>query len=146
MKKNVERCIVQLDRAEKLIKGLAGEKISWGKKVVEWNEEKETVLGDCVLCSGIIAYLGAFPITYRDDTTEEWKKIIANINIKSNDKFSLQNVLSNPLEIGVWTNTQQLPNDNFSIDNAIILKNSSRWPLMIDPQIQANTWIKNLEP
>ena len=43
-----------------------GEKIAWGKKVIEWKEEKETVLGDCVLCSGIIAYLGAFPITYRD--------------------------------------------------------------------------------
>jgi dynein heavy chain, axonemal len=66
LKKNVERCIVQLDRAEKLIKGLGGEKIAWGKKVIEWKEEKETVLGDCVLCSGIIAYLGAFPITYRD--------------------------------------------------------------------------------
>jgi dynein heavy chain len=54
----------------------------------------------------------------------------------------LQNILSNPLEIGQWTNQEQLPNDDFSIDNAIILKNSSRWPLMIDPQIQANNWIK----
>ena len=42
--------------------------MSWGKKVVEWNGEKLTVLGDCVLCAGVIAYLGAFPITYRDDT------------------------------------------------------------------------------
>jgi dynein heavy chain len=102
------------------------------------------VLGDCVLCSGIIAYMGAFPITYRDDTVAEWKQLIQTLNIKSNDKFSLQNVLSDPLTIGQWTNTQQLPNDNFSIDNAIILKNSSRWPLMIDPQIQANNWIKNM--
>lgn len=70
--------------------------------------------------------------------------MIAKLGIKSNDKFSLQNVLSDPLEIGVWTNTQQLPNDSFSIDNAIMLKKSSRWPLMIDPQIQANTWIKNM--
>jgi dynein heavy chain len=129
-----------------LIKGLGGEKIAWGKKVIEWNCEKETVLGDCVLCSGIIAYLGAFPITYRDDTIDEWKTLIAKLNIKSNENFSLQNVLSDPLQIGVWTNTQQLPNDKFSIDNAIIFKHSSRWPLMIDPQIQANTWIKNLEP
>ncbi|MBN8283211.1 MAG: hypothetical protein J0L98_08525 [Zoogloea sp.] len=29
------------------------------------------------------------------------------------------------------------------MDNAIILNNSKRWPLMIDPQIQANNWIKN---
>jgi dynein heavy chain, axonemal len=34
LKRNVERCIVQLDRAEKLIKGLGGEKIAWGKKVI----------------------------------------------------------------------------------------------------------------
>ncbi len=59
--------------------------------------------------------------------------------------MSLQNVLSDPLVIGVWTNSQQLPNDDFSIDNAIIMKNSARWPLMIDPQIQANNWIKNME-
>lgn len=67
------------------------------------------------------------------------------MNIQSNKQFSLQNVLSDPLTIGIWTNNQLLPNDNFSIDNAIILKNSSRWPLMIDPQIQANTWVKNME-
>ena len=56
-----------------MIKGLAGEKIAWGKKVVEWGEEKKTVLGDCVLCSGIIAYMGAFPITYREETVSQWK-------------------------------------------------------------------------
>ena len=38
-----------------------------------------------------------------------------------------------------------LPTDEFSIDNAIILAKSRRWPLMIDPQGQANKWIKNME-
>jgi dynein heavy chain len=32
-----------------------------------------------------------------------------------------------------------------SIDNAIILENSDRWPLMIDPQLQANGWIRKME-
>ena len=71
--------------------------------------------------------------------------MIANLGIKSSGKFSLQNVLSDPLVIGIWTDQQQLPNDDFSVDNAIILKNSNRWPLMIDPQIQANNWIRNME-
>ena len=31
------------------------------------------------------------------------------------------------------------------MDNAIIVKNANRWPLMIDPQGQANKWIKNME-
>lgn len=36
LKKKVRLCEVQLDRAEKLIKGLAGEKIAWAKKVIDW--------------------------------------------------------------------------------------------------------------
>ena len=38
-----------------------------------------------------------------------------------------------------------LPNDSFSIDNGIMIANARRWPLMIDPQGQANKWIKNME-
>lgn len=35
-----------------------------------------------------------------------------------------------------------MPSDDFSADNAIIMDNSDRWPLIIDPQMQAHTWIK----
>jgi len=35
-----------------------------------------------------------------------------------------------------------LPNDDLSIENAIILDHSERWPLCIDPQNQAGAFIK----
>jgi len=38
-----------------------------------------------------------------------------------------------------------LPNDSFSIENAIISAQSQSWSLCIDPQGQANKWIKNME-
>lgn len=38
-----------------------------------------------------------------------------------------------------------LPQDNFSIDNSIIMDNSNRYSLFIDPQKQANKWIKSME-
>ena len=38
-----------------------------------------------------------------------------------------------------------LPADLVSSENGIILANSRRWPLSIDPQGQANKWIKNME-
>ena len=52
--------------------------------------------------------------------------------------------LSPPLQVREWL-IASLPNDSFSIENGIIVANARRWPLCIDPQGQANKWIKNLE-
>ena len=70
--------------------------------------------------------------------------MMRDFNIKSNDKISLNNILGNQVKIRQWL-IDKLPQDDFSIDNAIILENSERWPLMIDPQMQANQWIKKME-
>lgn len=141
----VTKCEVQLDRAEKLISGLGGEKNSWKAKAILNREESTSIIGDCVLSSGIIAYLGAFPIAYREEAIACWKEMLVKYAIKFSDDFGLAKILCDPITIGQWTDKYSLPNDAFSIDNAIILNNSTRWPLMIDPQIQANSWIKKLE-
>lgn len=59
-------------------------------------------------------------------------------------KYSLSTVLGDPVTMRDWL-LAGLPNDAFSIENAIIMTSSSRWPLMIDPQGQANKWIKAKE-
>jgi dynein heavy chain len=65
-------------------------------------------------------------------------------NLPHTAKYSLSSVLGDPVTIRSWL-LAGLPNDAFSIDNAIILKAGRRWPLLIDPQGQANKWIKCLE-
>ena len=57
-------------------------------------------------------------------------------NIPCSDEFSLNSTLGNPVKIRDWQ-IAGLPVDNFSIDNGIIVSNSRRWPLMIDPQGKA---------
>lgn len=37
-----------------------------------------------------------------------------------------------------------LPKDNLSVENGVITQFSLRWALFVDPQGQANTWIKNM--
>ncbi len=39
----------------------------------------------------------------------------------------------------------ELPKDQYSIENGLIYEQNSKFPLFIDPQLQANKWIKNLE-
>ena len=38
----------------------------------------------------------------------------------------------------------ELPSDTVSLDNAILAQKTSKWPLMIDPQTQANKFIKKM--
>jgi dynein heavy chain len=57
---------------------------------------------------------------------------------------SLTNTLGDAVKIRAWQ-IAGLPVDAFSVDNGIIVDNSRRWPLCIDPQGQANKWIKNME-
>ncbi len=55
----------------------------------------------------------------------------------------MRNVLGDDVIIRMWT-VAGLPNDNLSIENGIIMFKSRRWPLMVDPQTQANKFVKNL--
>ncbi|KAJ8873729.1 hypothetical protein PR048_024563 [Dryococelus australis] len=50
-------------------------------------------------------------------------------------------LLTDDAQIAVWNN-EGLPSDRMSTENATILSNSDRWPLMIDPQLQGVKWIK----
>jgi len=43
-------------------------------------------------------------------------------------------MLTDDAQIAAWNN-EGLPSDSMSVENATIIMNSSRWPLMIDPQV-----------
>lgn len=92
----------------------------------------------------MIAYLGAFTSVFRDQLGTSWVALCQSKNIPSAGKFSLPATLGNAMLIRDWT-LFGLPSDNFSVENAIINQKARRWPLFIDPQGQANKWIRNLE-
>ncbi|CAD8045721.1 unnamed protein product [Paramecium sonneborni] len=144
IEKKVSQIQAQLNRAEKLTNGLGEEKQRWKKKVIAYKSEQSNADGDCLISAAIISYLGVFPIQYREQCLQFWKLKLKQNQVNFSDDYTLQVQLCDPIQINKWIQ-QKLPNDSFSIDNAIILKQSTRWPLMIDPQLQANEWIKNME-
>jgi len=97
-----------------------------------------------VLSAGVIAYMGAFVSSYRNDSIVQWSTLLRQKGITCSDGFSLNTTLGSPVEVRSWI-IDRLPNDSFSIENGIMLNKSNRWPLMIDPQGQANKWVKKME-
>lgn len=141
---NILLCEQKLDRAEKLIGGLGGEKTRWTETAANLSEVYNRLTGDVLLSSGVVAYLGAFTVDFRNDCIAEWVKICQREKIICSENFSVNSTLGEPVKIREWQ-IAGLPVDSFSVDNGIIVHNTRRWPLMIDPQGQANKWIKNLE-
>ena len=144
LKSQKDDCERKFKRAGSLIEKLAGENVNWQNSLAVSKVARENLVGDILVCSGCIAYLGVFIQSYRTDCVKNWIQMIRTFNIKSNDEISLNAILGNQVKIRQWL-IEKLPQDQFSIDNAIILENSDRWPLMIDPQLQANIWIKKME-
>lgn len=63
--------------------------------------------------------------------------LLPGSQVPAGDKFSLVNVVGDPLAIREWQ-IWGLPVDDYSTENGILATRGKRWPLSIDPQGQAN--------
>uniref|UniRef100_A0A8C3EP56 Dynein axonemal heavy chain 1 n=1 Tax=Corvus moneduloides TaxID=1196302 RepID=A0A8C3EP56_CORMO len=139
-----EQCLQRLARADVLINSLADEKVRWQDTMESLDGKINNSSGDVLVAAGFVAYLGPFTVNYRAALSEEWMKELAKNYIPHSWDASLINTLGDPVEIRSWQ-IAGLPNDALSVENGVITRFSLRWTHYIDPQGQANKWIKNLE-
>jgi len=144
LQRRFDDCCVKLERARILVVSLKEEKERWNIRAKELDVEFTNVTGDVLLSAGMIAYSGAFTMTFREELTKGWKAKCEELKIPCSPKFILNVIMGNPVKLQLWK-TQNLPSDSFSLDNALIVTKSRNWPLCIDPQTQANRWIKTME-
>lgn len=74
----------------------------------------------------------------------DWVKIVTENKIPFIKNSSLISVAGNKVKIENWKALYNLPNDDFSIENGIIMDYTLKWPLCIDPQLQASIFIKKM--
>ncbi|RXG59106.1 hypothetical protein Avbf_01107 [Armadillidium vulgare] len=130
---SIVRCEQKRDRSERLIGGLGGERGRWSEAAHELSEQLEHIVGDVMVSAALIAYLGPFTVEIRKVCLEKWTRLCTEKGISCSDSYSLSSTLGDPVQIRTW-HVAGLPVDQFSIDNAIIINHTRRWPLMIDPQ------------
>lgn len=134
----------RLTSAGRLTSALSEEEVRWRETVERLDNNLYTIPGDILIASAYIAYLGAFPIHYRKEMSKKWIAECQRLEIPSGENFEFIGCLGDPYEIREW-NICGLPRDDVSVENGIITTQSSRWTLCIDPQEQANRWIRNME-
>ncbi|ERE91881.1 dynein heavy chain 1, axonemal-like protein [Cricetulus griseus] len=139
-----DQCEQRLTRADKLINGLSDEKVRWQETVENLENMLDNISGDVMVAAGFVAYLGPFTGQYRTTLYEQWVNQLTVHQVPHTSKPTLIATLGNPVKIRSWQ-IAGLPNDTLSVENGVINQYSQRWTHFIDPQSQANKWIKNME-
>merc|ERR1719506_3001030 len=142
---DAEQCELKLVRADKLIGGLGGEKARWSQTVIDLRDNAGNLPGDCIVAAGMVSYCGPFTSEYRTNNLEiPWRSQMEKFQLKHTPGCSLRSVIGEEVKIQQWTGVFNLPNDTLSVENGIVVDNCRRWALLIDPQRQANKYIKNM--
>ena len=132
----------KINTAKNLINSLADEKERWGTGDQKISEEKRRLVGNVSLATAFISYCGPFNSEFRQIlATENFFKDMKERGIPATQNLDLVQFLVDDATIGEW-NIQGLPKDDLSIQNGIMVTNSTRYPLLIDPQGQGEYWIR----
>ena len=135
----------KLDRAQRLVGGLGGERSRWDSSATDLENRVEALVGDCAISAAFLSYGGPFNSEFRTELLQvTWLPTMRKLEVPASDSYSFSEFLADPSDVRQW-NIDGLPGDAFSTENGVMVSRGRRWPLCVDPQFQGNKWIKNLE-
>ncbi|CAD8156782.1 unnamed protein product [Paramecium pentaurelia] len=143
LQNKMKECEIKLERAQKLTEGLSEEKERWGRDIKSLQAKVELLPGDAIVAAGMVAYSGPFTSHYRTQMEGDWVLKLGVVGVAHSEGVTMRQFLGDGVKIQAW-NIAGLPKDDTSTENGIIIDKSRRWCLMIDPQNQANKFIKNM--
>ncbi|XP_028289911.1 dynein heavy chain 5, axonemal [Gouania willdenowi] len=141
---DAQTCRRKMSNATALIDGLGGEKVRWTDSSAGFQTQIQNLVGDVLLATGFLSYSGPFNQEYRSQLMELWKKEMEEKRIPFTANLNVINLLVDNATVSEW-NLQGLPSDDLSTQNGIVVTKAARYPLLIDPQGQGKTWIRNRE-
>lgn len=133
-----------LDLANRLVSGFASENVRWAQEVQNLQKLGTTVAGDVIFTTSFISYFGYLSAPFRDELmTIRIRPFLDQQAVQIPRRIDIDplKMLIDDAVVAGWNN-EGLPGDRMSIENATILSFCERWPLTVDPQLQAIKWIK----
>lgn len=121
---------------------LGSESVRWAQSIVDLDASLEVLIGDVLMASAFVSYVGPFNKKFRVEImTGCFLPFFKEKQIPMTEGGNPLNILTTPAQVATWNNNK-LPSDQVSVENGAILTNSERYSLIIDPQLQGITWLK----
>uniref|UniRef100_A0A182TQL6 AAA+ ATPase domain-containing protein n=1 Tax=Anopheles melas TaxID=34690 RepID=A0A182TQL6_9DIPT len=141
----MEQAERRLLAADKLISGLSSERDRWVIDLGKLQIERTKVIGNALLSASFLAYMGPFSWEFRKAILfDDWLANVVQQAVPFTEPYRVNGSLSSDLEQSTWA-SEGLPPDELSTQNGILTTRASRFPLCIDPQQQALSWIRKRE-
>ena len=102
LNKDVTACRARLDRAQKLIGGLGGERVRWGESVKSLTVAYNDIDGDTLVSAGVISYASPFTPDYRKQIVKDWQEQLVSLKIPHSAGADLQSTLLDPVANNTW--------------------------------------------
>jgi dynein heavy chain len=128
-----EKCEKKMNLATRLVGALGAELDRWTQSILDLSEYLKVIIGDVLLASAFVSYVGPFNKKFRDMIVyENFVEFFKTNNIPMSATPNPLIILTDEAKIAGW-NTFGLPPDQVSTENGAILTNSDRYSLIIDP-------------
>lgn len=132
----------RMDSANGLIDALSGERERWTQQSNEFKTLIARLVGDVAISCAFISYCGPFNSEFRNQLLYEYfYPKCKQLGIPVTPDLNIVKFLVDETTIADWQ-MEGLPADSHSVQNAIMITTSSKYPLMIDPQGQALNWVR----
>ena len=103
------------------------------------------MIGNTLVSAAFVSYIGPFSFTFRNNLWRDlWIPNIEELKIPFTEGVDPLDILSTPSQQAIWA-AEGLPADRVSTENAAVVVSCSRYPLLIDPQLQGIKWIRGKE-
>ena len=121
------------------MQSIGSEKDRWIATKKKLAEDKLSLLGDMIIATSFVNYLGPFEGSYRMKILADiWQPLNKKYQLKQTIDFNLKDILGEVEKISDWT-IRGLPNENMAYENMIIIDETQqkKYPVMVDPEGQA---------
>lgn len=88
--RDAQQTAYTINLANRLVGGLASEKIRWGEAVNNFRIQEKSLPGNVLLVTAFVSYVGCFTKRYRTDLLQNfWMPKLQNLKVRINIKYSL---------------------------------------------------------